>query len=130
MFFTLHILLMAIASLSLMGGVGAVVFFRKNPGRFKIHKRLNSSGFGGIAAGMIMAFIYVSGTDNKHLDGLHQIAGLTAFIFLLITMYAGFYQFRADNKTAIRTMHRWFGRLSLFLLLTTIILGLKMINII
>jgi hypothetical protein len=96
----------------------------------KIHKTFNLLGLGGIAAGITMVFIYVWGTGSEHIDGVHQITGLTVFISSLITMLAGFYQFKAKNRTAVRTMHRWLGRLSLFLLLAAVTLGLALINII
>jgi hypothetical protein len=77
-----------------------------------------------------MAVIYVFSTNGKHIDGLHQIIGLTAFIPAGITLSLGFYQFKAKNKLAVRTTHRWLGRFSLLLFLTAITLGLKLINII
>ncbi len=77
-----------------------------------------------------MAFISVSGTGGKHIDGVHQITGLTAFISVGATLLLGFYQFKAKNKLMVRTTHRWLGRLSLLLLLTAITLGLLLINII
>jgi hypothetical protein len=130
MFFTLHILFMATAILGIIAGVGIAVFFRRKTSWLIIHKTLNTSGLSIIAAGIIMAFIYVSGTGGKHIDGVHQITGLTAFIFTLITILAGFYQFKAKNKLTVRIMHRWLGRLSLLLLLAAITLGLLLINII
>ena len=81
-------------------------------------------------AGIIMAVIYVSQSGGKHLGGIHQLAGLAAFILSGLTMSVGFYQFKAKNKSAVRTTHRWLGRFSLLLLLTTVTLGLKLINII
>ena len=96
----------------------------------KFHKTVNSVSFGGIATGIITAFVYVSISSGKHIDGFHQIAGLTAFILASITMIAGFYQFNAKNKPAVRTAHRWLGRFSLLMFLTAITLGLKLINII
>jgi hypothetical protein len=41
----------------------------------------------------------------------------------------GLYQFKAKNKSAVRTAHRWLGRFSLLLFLTAITLGLILINI-
>ena len=130
MFFPLHILLMAIATLGIIVGVGAAIFFRKKSSWLKIHKSLNFFSLLGIAAGIIMAVIYVSETSGKHIDGLHQLIGLTAFTFAIVTLFLGFYQFKAKNKLAVRTTHRLLGRFSLVLFLTAIMLGLKLINII
>ena len=130
MFFTLHIFLMATATLGIIAGVGTAVFFRKKKNWLKIHKIFNSLGFCGITAGIIMAVAYVWSTGGEHFDGVHQIAGLTAFICALLTLLAGFYQFKAKNKPVVRTTHRWLGRLSLLLLLAAVTMGLILINII
>ena len=76
-----------------------------------------------------MAFIYVSGTNGEHINGFHQITGLTAFNFAVTTLLLGLYQFQAKNKSAVRTTHRWLGRFSVLLFLTAITLGLILINI-
>jgi hypothetical protein len=130
MFFPLHILLMAIATLGIITGVGAAIFFRKKSNWLKIHKLLNFFSISGMSAGIIMAVIYVSEAGGKHIDGLHQIIGSAAFILAAVTLSLGFYQFKVKNKSAVRTAHRFLGRISLVLLLTAIMLGLKIINII
>lgn len=130
MFFTLHILLMAISTLGIIAGVSAAMFFRKKKNWLKIHKTVNLISSIGAAAGIVMVFIYITSTGGEHFDGLHQIIGLTAFISAAVTMFLGFYQFKAKNKPAIRASHRWLGRLSLLMFLTAIILELILINII
>ena len=124
MFFPLHILLMSIATLGIITGVGAAIFFRRKSNWLKIHKSFNLCSLLGMMAGIIMAVIYVSQSGGKHLGGIHQLAGLAAFILSGLTMSVGFYQFKAKNKSAVRTTHRWLGRFSLLLLLTTVTLGL------
>ena len=129
MFLILHILLMAISTLGIITGVSAAMFFRKKRSWLNIHKYLNSFSLLGILAGIIMAFIYVSSTNGKHIDGLHQITGLTALNFAVATLLLGLYQFKAKNKLSVRITHRWLGRFSLLLFLTAITLGLILINI-
>ena len=129
MFFILHILLMAISTLGIITGVSAAMFFRKNKNWLKVHKYLNSFSLLGILAGITMAFIYISSTNGKHIDGLHQITGLTALNFAVATLLLGLYQFKAKNKLSVRITHRWLGRFSLLLFLTAITLGLILINI-
>jgi hypothetical protein len=129
MFFILHILLMTISTLCIIAGVSAAMFFRKKISWLKIHKYLNSFSLLGMSTGIIMAFIYISSINGEHIDGLHQIIGLTAFNFAVATLLLGLYQFKAKNKSAVRTAHRWLGRFSLLLFLTAITLGLILINI-
>ena len=90
MVFFLHILLMAIATLGIITGVGAAIFFRKKSNWLKIHKSFNFFSLLGIAAGIRMAVIYVSGTSGKHIDGLHQFIGLTAFILRALPCFWDF----------------------------------------
>ena len=129
MFFPLHILLMAIATPVIIIGVGMAIFYRQKSNWLKIHKSFNFFSFLGMSAGIIMAVVYVFGAGGKHIDGLHQIIGLAAFVFVGLTLLLGFYQFKAKNKLVIKATHRLLGRFSLVLLLTTIVLGLKLINI-
>ena len=129
MFFILHILFMATATLGIIAGVSAAMFFRKKRNWLKVHKYFNSFSLLGMSTGIIMAFIYVSGTNNEHIDGLHQLIGLPAFNFAVATLLLGLYQFKAKNKLAVGTTHRWLGRFSLLLFLMAITLGLILINI-
>jgi hypothetical protein len=129
MFFILHILLMAISTLGIIVGVSAAMFFRKKRSWLNIHKYFNSFSLLGMSIGIAMAFIYVSIANGEHIDGLHQLIGFTAFNFAVVTLLLGFYQFKANNKPAVRTAHRWLGRFSLLLFLTAITLGLILINI-
>ena len=129
MFFILHVLLMAISTLGVIIGVSAALFFRKKRSWLKINKYLNSFSLLGMSTGIIMAFIYVSSTNGEHIDGLHQLIGLTAFNFAVATLLLGLYQFKAKNKLAVGTTHRWLGRFSLLLFLMAITLGLILINI-
>ena len=130
MFFPLHITMMAIAILGIIIGVGTAIFFRKKNNWLKIHKSFNFFSLLGITAGLIMAVIYVFSTGGKHIDGLHQFIGSAAFVFAVVTLFLGFYQFKAKNKVTLRSIHRLLGRFSLVLLLTAIMLGLKLIHII
>ena len=129
MFFILHILLMATATLGIIAGVSAAMFFRKKRSWLNIHKYLNSLSLMVMSAGIITAFIYVSSTNGEHINGLHQLIGLTALNFSVATLLLGLYQFKVKNKSAVRTAHRWLGRFSLLLFLTAITLGLILINI-
>ena len=129
MLFLLHIVLMVIATLGIMAGVSAAMFFRKKKNWLKIHKTLNTLSLAGITAGIIMAFFYVAGTGGKHLNDVHQMTGLAAFTVVLIAIALGHYQFKALNKSAIRAAHRWMGRVSIFILAAAVLLGLRLINL-
>jgi hypothetical protein len=115
MFFFLHIFFMAISTLGIIACVCVAMFFRRKKNWLTIHRSVNSLGLLGLSTGLIMAFLYVAHSGNQHLDGSHQVAGLVAFTLILMTFLLGFYQFRAKNKPAARTGHRWTGRVSVLM---------------
>lgn len=130
MSFFIHIILMAAAVSCIMTGVSTAMFFRRKKYWLKLHKSFNLLGILMMTAGIIMAFIYVSGTGSNHFNEPHHITGLISYISVVATSFLGFYQFKAKNKSAVRMAHRWLGRVSLVMSLLTIVLGLMMINVI
>ena len=86
MFFLLHILLMGSATLGMIAGVSTAVFFRRKRNWLKIHKSVNLISLASAAAGIVIAYIYVAGSSGRHLDGLHQMAGLATFLIALTTV--------------------------------------------
>jgi len=129
MFFILHITVMAISALGILTGISVAMFFRKKKYWLKIHKSVNLLSLGGFSLGIIMAFIYVADSSKNHLDGIHQMTGLIAFMIALCAFMMGHYQFKAKNKLSARTAHRWLGRISLLAFLIVIVFGLMLINI-
>ncbi len=124
-----HLSLMITASLCLAAGVGMAMFGRKKKFWLKWHKRLNTAGFCFLTAGAVAAFANVVLSDGQHLAWFHQWAGLTAFILTCLTLFLGFYSFKAVNKPVVRALHRWMGRLSGLTVLTALSLGLIMVGI-
>jgi len=125
----LHLSLMIAAVVCLITGVGIAMFGRKKNNWLKFHKKINSTGLIIALAGASAAFANVVSSGGVHLAGLHHRAGLTALILSCITLFLGFYSFKAANKDAVRAAHRWSGRLSLVAMLATLVLGLMMIGI-
>jgi len=131
MLFFLHKLLASLAVLSMITGVSAAVFFRRNNRWLKIHKSLNISAVLVLFLGLLTVGTMVFQYEGQHLNGLHPRIGISAFGFALITLLLGFYQFQAGAKAKIvRTLHRVFGRLTLILIIGALILGLMHAGII
>ncbi|PKN69215.1 MAG: hypothetical protein CVU54_10725 [Deltaproteobacteria bacterium HGW-Deltaproteobacteria-12] len=121
-----HKLLMVLATLSIITGVGTAVFFRQRRYWLKAHKAFNSSAVIFLSAGVVMAFLAVWQQDGEHLAGLHPFTGVTALGFAIVSLLIGFYQFQAKNRMqAFKTLHRWLGRISLILIIAAFVLGLK-----
>ncbi|MBP1711092.1 MAG: putative rane protein [Deltaproteobacteria bacterium] len=129
MLIVLHLALMIAAVISFTAGVGIAMFARKKKNWLKLHKAINTSGVIIGLAGAAMAFANVLTSAGNHLSGLHHRVGFIAIILFCITLYLGFYSFKAANKTAVRTTHRWSGRFSLIAMLAALIMGLKMIGV-
>lgn len=129
MLIILHLSLMIAAVICLITGVGVAMFARKRKNWLKLHKAMNTAGVINGLAGAAMAFANVVASAGNHLSGLHHRVGLIAIILFCLTLYLGFYSFKAANKTAVRATHRWSGRLSLIAMLAALILGLIMIGV-
>lgn len=124
-----HLSLMIAATLCLIAGIGMAMFGRKKKFWLKWHKGFNTAGFCLIATGVAMAFAHVITSAGRHLAGPHQWTGLVVFILTFITVSLGYYSFKAANKAAVRTAHRWIGRLAGLAILSALTLGLMMIGI-
>ena len=131
MFIIFHKSLMALATLCLVTGVSAAVFFRRSRYWLKIHKAFNSIASIFLSAGVVMAITAVWQQKGYHLDGFHHIIGSIALGSAIISLFLGFYQFQAKNRMqGLKTLHRWLGRLSLLLVIVALISGLLRAGII
>ena len=122
---------MTLATLCLLTGVSAAVFFRRSRYWLKIHKSFNSIAGIFLFTGGTMAVIMIWQQKGEHLDGFHPITGSIALGLTIINLFLGFYQFKATSeKQAVKTLHRWLGRLSVLLIVIALIVGLARAGII
>jgi len=129
--FFFHKLLMTLATLCLLTGVSAAVFFRRSRYWLKIHKSFNSIAGIFLFTGGTMAVIMIWQQKGEHLDGFHPITGSIALGLTIINLFLGFYQLKATSeKQAVKTLHRWLGRLSVLLIVIALIAGLARAGII
>ncbi|HQL01107.1 MAG TPA: hypothetical protein PK090_10060 [Smithellaceae bacterium] len=129
MLFLFHLIFMSAATLCLITGIWVAMGFRKNRNWLKIHKTLNLTGALIGLAGFAAVAANIITTGGEHFSGLHQQTGLTALMLVCLTVFLGFYSFRAKSKTTVRAFHRWSGRLTLVFVITAAVLGLRMIGI-
>jgi hypothetical protein len=129
MLIILHLSVMAAALLCLIAGVGTAMFARRKKNWLKIHKTLNTTGLIAALTGAALAFANIVISDGRHLEGLHQWVGLSAISLCGLTLWLGYYSFKAQNKIAIRTAHRWSGRASIIAMLAALTLGARLIGI-
>ncbi|MFO7568962.1 MAG: hypothetical protein R6W75_04115 [Smithellaceae bacterium] len=128
MLIVFHLSLMSAAVICLIAGVSIAMFLRKNRNRINLHKKINLTGFCFLLAGAAMALAAVASGGGAHAAGLHQRIGLTAILLACLTVFLGFYTFKARNKPVVRAAHRWSGRISIIAMLAALMLGLRMIG--
>jgi len=123
--FFFHKLLMTLATLCLLTGVSAAAFFRRSRYWLKIHKSFNSIAGIFLFTGGTMAVIMIWQQKGEHLDGFHPITGSIALGLTIVSLFLGFYQFKATSgKQVVRTLHRWLGRISVLSIIIALIAGL------
>ncbi len=125
----LHLLLMTAATICLTAGIGMAMFGRRKTNWLKLHRTFNTSGSIIAFIGAVAAFSSVVTSEGVHLAKFHHQIGLTTVLLISLALFLGYYSFKAGNKAAVRTAHRWSGRLSFIAMLSALILGLKMIGI-
>ena len=131
MFILFHIILMALGILCIITGVSAAVFFRRKRYWLKVHKSFNSISGILLSAGATMAITAIWQQKGDHLDGFHPVTGSIALGFTFVSLFLGFYQFKAGNRRQVfKTFHRWLGRLSVLLIIAALISGLVRAGII
>lgn len=125
MFILFHMLLMTLGILCIITGVSAAAFFRRKRYWLKIHKAFNSSAGIVLSAGVTMAITAVWQQREEHFEGFHPVTGSIALGFTFVSLFLGFYQFKAGNRIrVVKTFHRWLGRFSVTLLIAALISGL------
>jgi len=130
MLIIIHLSLMIAAALCLAGGISIAMFGRKKKNWLTLHKNINLAGAMGLIVGGTTAFTDVWASDGRHLAGLHQWIGLAAIALGCLTLYLGFYSFKAVNKAYVRAIHRRLGRCAALFILAAVALGLKLIGIV
>ena len=122
---TIETSLMVLAAICIITGVSAAVFFRSKRYWLKVHKAFNSSSAFLLSAGVFMALMSVWQQNGEHLAGIHPFIGIIALGFTIASLFLGFYQFKAKNRMqAMKTLHRWLGRLSVILVIAALVSGL------
>jgi hypothetical protein len=58
---------------------------------------------------------------------MHAYLGAGVFAFLIVTPILGIFQFRSKDKR-MHIIHRWSGRITIVLILFTIIAGIQMVQ--
>jgi heme A synthase len=98
---------------------------------YKTHRLLEILSGACIIAGLVIGVYMVALSGLPHLRNIHEVLGAAIGALLIITIAFGFSVKRARrSKNAIRTGHRWLGRITLALVVLNILLGILFLSII
>ena len=84
-------------------------------------------GAASILAGLSVAAYMVSKyMETYFVQEPHAYLGASTFVFIVITPILGIAQFKLREKR-IRILHRWSGRITMLLIIATILAGIQMV---
>ncbi len=130
----IHGILMGLAFFLMLAAMLIARYGKKKRWWYTVHKRLNITGSLGAVAAMVIAVIMVSLSHGIHLASTHAVLGAVTFLFIVLTPLLGFgirsRRVKPAYKKKVRTVHHWFGRITLVLMAVTLYFGLRISGLI
>jgi len=126
-----HALFMTIGLLSMLTAIYIAMFRRKEKWWMKYHRKLGIIGSASTITGLILGFYMVEEATGEHWRVDHSVIGLLTILLAAATPTIGLLMF--TYKKQIKTMkmvHRWLGRVTLLLMLLTVLSGLSAAGVI
>jgi hypothetical protein len=121
-----HLIFVSVGSVSLAGGILAARYRKHKLDWISLHKKMVLFGAASILAGLSVAAYMVSRyMETYFVQEPHAYLGAGTFVFIVITPILGIAQFSLKDKR-IRIIHRWSGRITMVLIIATIIAGIQM----
>ena len=126
-----HAVLMTIGFILMICAVIAARFFRKKRWWLKVHRPLGGIAAVSVISALVIAIIMVSNSHGSHFSEPHTYIGGLTLLLAISTPILGYMQFKIRNKRELlRNLHRWSGRITLFLMSLTILGGLSLAGVI
>jgi len=125
-----HAALMILGIALMLFGTFTARFLRKKRWWFKVHRAVGIIAALAVASGLIMSVVMVSVSHGSHFSMPHTYMGALTLLFVLSTPLIGYLQSKIRGKRKLlASMHRWFGRIALALMVITIIAGLSLAGV-
>jgi hypothetical protein len=122
-----HLIFVSVGGVSLAGGFFTARYLKHKKEWLNLHKKFVLFGSALVLTGLsIAAYMVSTYMETYFVMEPHAYLGATTFVFILLTPTLGFAQFRLKDKR-IRTFHKYSGRLTMMLILATIIAGIQMV---
>jgi uncharacterized membrane protein YozB (DUF420 family) len=104
--------------------------YHKTKNWYRSHAALQTCGAACIVAGMAVGAYMVLLSGFPPVRNIHEILGVITGLLVVLTLVLGYSIRRTKKaKTAVRTAHRWLGRITIGLLVITILLGIVFLSI-
>jgi protein-S-isoprenylcysteine O-methyltransferase Ste14 len=125
-----HVALTSLGFILLATGMFIARYLKTRKEWLKIHKALGVFGTLFVLAGLFMAIYMIAISPGQHFAVPHTYLGAIAIIFVGLTPILGYAQFHVtSNRATIRAIHRWSGRSTLVLVLSTMLSGLSLVGL-
>ncbi|MEN6374062.1 MAG: hypothetical protein ABFD75_04655 [Smithella sp.] len=129
-FFYLHAGFMLAATIFLLAGLTVAMALRHKHWWLKAHQGTALTGTAFMAAGFAFAILFGSVSGNPHFALPHTWLGAVTLSGIILTPALGFSQFRFPTHVkVIRQFHRWSERLTIIMVMITILFGAILIGI-
>ncbi|MBN1761761.1 MAG: hypothetical protein JW878_01610 [Methanomicrobia archaeon] len=126
-----HALLMTLGFILMMTGMLVARYLKARSWWLKAHKPLGVLGSLCALAGLFTAIFIVSQSTGIHFRVPHTYLGAITFIFVAMTPILGYAQLKVtDRRATIRAIHRWSGRITVVLMLITLLSGSALVGLI
>jgi uncharacterized membrane protein YozB (DUF420 family) len=124
-----HVLLMSAGFVLLAAGF-IIARYHKTANWYKTHKIFEAAGGACIVVGMVVGISMVAISGFPPLRNIHEIFGVITGLLVIVAIALGLCIKRAkESKNSIRVSHRWLGRITIGLMVLTIILGFLFLSI-
>jgi hypothetical protein len=121
----IHAGFMSIGLLLMLGAVFNVLNKTPKTWWLKAHKTVGGLSVLLVIIGLVTAVYMVSLSSGGHFKVVHAYMGIITLLFSVMTPLVGFITLKKrENRLATRRMHILFGRITVILILVTIISGL------
>ena len=125
-----HALFMSAGFVLLAAGL-VTARYHKTGNWYKTHVILQITGAACIIAGLFIGIYMVALSGFPHFRNIHEVLGVSLSALVVITALIGWcIKSVQSSKTAIRTSHRWMGRIVIGLMVMNIFLGILFLSII
>jgi hypothetical protein len=126
-----HAILMTLGFVLMTTGMLIARYLKARSWWLKAHKPLGAFGSLFALAGLFTTIFMVSQSTGIHFRVPHAYLGAITFIFVAMTPILGYAQLKVRNSRAtIRAIHRWSGRITIVLMLLTLLSGSSLVGLI